>query len=391
MRAAEPLSIALVYDDSLDRPGGVAQHVEMLRRGLSARGHRVHLLVGQSRSEDPAARSLARNVSVRFNGNQLTVPLLAPARGLEMALAEISPDVLHVQMPYSPLLAGRLVARAHPRTAVVGTSHVFSDQPQVRRGARLLATVNARTSRRFDCVLAVSHAARFFAEHHSRVPVDAIVPNMVDIAAIRTMTQGVRPPAEPTVAFIGRLVRRKGVDRLLTAWPGVLAQHPAARLLIAGDGPLRQTLEALALKADVQRQVDFLGVVDETEKARLLALADVACFPSLFGESFGIVLLEAMAAGTRVVLGGDNHGYRELLEGRPDAVVDPRAPQKLARALADGLREAPDSELRQRWQVRLAARHDVHAITDEVLHHYRRALSLRRGEEEHEDASARVA
>jgi phosphatidylinositol alpha-mannosyltransferase len=391
VRAVEPLSIALVYDDSLDRPGGVAQHVEMLRRGLTARGHQVHLLVGESRSPNPACRSLARNVAVRFNGNRLTVPLLAPTAGLEKALFEISPDVLHVQMPYSPLLAGRLVARAHERTAVVGTSHVFSESLRVRLGARLLAAVNARTSGRFDRVLAVSQAARSFAERHSRMRVDAVVPNMVDIAAIRALARGARPFTQPTVVFIGSLVPRKGVDCLVAAWPAVLDQHPEARLIIAGDGPRRQALERLARQTGIGRRVRFLGLVDEAEKARLLAAADVACFPSLYGESFGIVMLEAMAIGTPVVLAGDNVGYRELLEGRHDALVNARRTQMLARALAEGLSEAEERELRQRWQARLAARHDLQAVTDEVLEQYHQALALRRDGEERPDVDARVA
>lgn len=389
--ASPPLSIALVYDDSLDRPGGVAQHVEMLRRGLMSRGHQVHLLVGESRSGDSACRPLARNVSVRFNGNRLTIPLLTRADRMDRVLAEISPDVLHVQLPYSPLLAGRLIARAGPTTAVVGTSHVFSECVHVRLGARLLGAVNARSSQRIDRALAVSQAARSFAEHCCGVQVDAIVPNMVDLKAIQAAAFGVRPATEPTVVFIGSLVPRKGVARLLDAWPSVLEEHSEARLVIAGDGPLRKALERRIRHTGVRRQVEFRGLVDEAEKVRLLASADVACFPSLFGESFGIVLLEAMAAGTPVVLGGDNPGYRELLRGRPEALVDARAPRRMARILADGLRETREGSLRRYWQARLVGSHGVATVTDQLLDHYRRALASRRGAENHACASARTA
>lgn len=391
MFADNALSIAIVYDDSLDRPGGVAQHIEMLRRGLRARGHDVHLLVGQTRSIDSSCRSLARNISVRFNGNSLTIPLFATANQLDRALAEISPDVLHVQLPYSPLLAGRLVARAHPRTAVVGTSHVFSECLPVRFGARLLAAVNTRTSRRFDRVLAVSHTARSFAEDHSRIRVNAIVPNSVNISAIREATKDVRRSVEPTVAFVGSLVPRKGVDRLLAAWPSVLMNQPNARLLIAGDGPQRRMLQELTRRTGIGLSVRFLGHVDEARKAKLLAGVDVACFPSLFGESFGIVLLEAMAAGTPVVLGGDNPGYRELLGGRPASLVNPHEPALLAQALTAGLREARDGGLRRRWQQQLAARHDVEAVTGQILDHYQDALALRRRFERQSRARARAA
>jgi phosphatidylinositol alpha-mannosyltransferase len=391
MFANKALSIAIVYDDSLDRPGGVAQHIEMLRRGLGARGHNVHVLVGETRSKDSSCRSLARNVCVRFNGNALTVPLFASATQLDLALAEIAPDVLHVQLPYSPLLAGRLLTRAHPRTAVVGTSHVFSECLPVRLGARFLASVNARTSRRFDRVLAVSDTARTFAEDYSRISVDAVVPNSVDVAAIRKATKDIRRSTEPTVAFVGNLVPRKGVDRLLAAWPSVLVDVPTARLLIAGDGPQRRMLQRTARRTGVGPTVQFLGQVDETRKAHVLAEADVACFPSLFGESFGVVLLEAMAAGTPVVLGGNNAGYQELLGARPGSLVNPRDPGRLAQALTEGLREARDSELRWRWQRHLVARYDVAVVTEQILDQYRRALALRCQLERERPAGARAA
>ena len=271
--ADDRLSIAVVYDDSVDRPGGVAQHIEMLRRGLRGRGHDVYLLVGDSRSDDPCCRSLSRNMRVRFNGNALTTPFAVSGQKLERALADISPDVLHVQLPYSPLLAGRLIARADQQTAVVGTSHVFSELGHVRLGARLASVFNRRSARRLDRVLAVSCVARDFAEKQTGLRVDAVVPNCIDVVAIRDACSGVARFGDPTVVFVGSLVPRKGVDRLLAAWPSVLRGEPYARLLVAGDGPQRRMLEAVTRRESIGDSVRFLGHLDERQKARLLAAA----------------------------------------------------------------------------------------------------------------------
>lgn len=115
------LHIGLVYDDSLDQFSGVTQYCVTLGRHLARKGHEVELLVGETRSHDIAGlpiRSLARNLSVRFNGNRLSIPFSARGSELRNILAHGRFDVLHVQMPYSPLMAGRLISYASAETAI---------------------------------------------------------------------------------------------------------------------------------------------------------------------------------------------------------------------------------------------------------------------------------
>ena len=122
-----PLTVGLVLDDSLDRPDGVQQHVLTLGAWLSDQGHRVHYLATTTRRTDLAdLHDVGSALSVRFNGNRLSTPLPASARHLRTVLAAGGFDVLHVAMPYSPLMAGRVVARADESTAVVGTFHLDS-------------------------------------------------------------------------------------------------------------------------------------------------------------------------------------------------------------------------------------------------------------------------
>jgi phosphatidylinositol alpha-mannosyltransferase len=377
-----PLSVALLYDDSLDRHGGVQQYVTMLAWGLARHGHTVTHLVGASRItqlREANVNSLARNVPVRFNGSSGTMPLLSRRPQIERALAAGRFDVAHVQVPYSPFMAERVIRLLDDRTALVGTFHVSSERALPRIGARLLAAATRPSLRRFDAMMSVSvtaqrHAARCFGLHHTR-----IVPNMIDLAAIQAMASADAPTlaGDPRIVFVGNLVPRKGVATLLAAMPAIVAAHPAARLAVAGDGPLRPALERLARRHRLEHHVRFHGIVSESEKAALLAGADVACFPSLYGESFGIVILEAIAAGAHIVVAAANAGYAETLAGTPQALFGPGDSADLARTI---LRFREDEGLRQRVRARqrqILDRHDLLNVTARVLGVYRDAIAPR--------------
>src|SRR4029079_7527988 len=126
------MKIGIVGDDTMDKPDGVEQYIMTIGPWFVAQGHEVHYLVGETHRTDFAnLHSLAKNVKVRFNGNRLTIPLPANKRRIQKLLDKENFDVLYVQMPYSPALAGRIVAAAGPRTAVVGAFHILQHN-QVR-------------------------------------------------------------------------------------------------------------------------------------------------------------------------------------------------------------------------------------------------------------------
>jgi phosphatidylinositol alpha-mannosyltransferase len=380
------LRIGLVYDDSLDRPSGVAQYVTQVGRSLQERGHEVEYLVGESHLPTLGGvpvRSLARNVGVRFNGNAASMPLYARGRALRHALAHGRFDVLHVQLPYSPVMAGRLIRLADSGTAVVGTFHIASERPIARCGARILRALCAQTLPRLDDVMCVSRTAQRYAEQTFDVSGSRVVPHMVDLAGHR-FGRSDAPDGGPTrIVFVGSLVRRKGILGLVKA-VGLLRREQVDVVLdIAGDGHLRGRLERLVQREGLHEGVRILGPVSEGEKWHLLASADIACFPSRFGESSGVVLLEGMAAGSGVVVGGDNPGYRELLRGNRDALVDPDHPATLSRDLA---RLCADPSLRRRlrdWQARLVDSHDATRIIELILESYARALRAREASSTH--------
>ena len=154
-------SIALVLDGSLDRPDGVQQHVLTLGRWLTGQGQDVHYVAPSTTRDDlPQLHRIGRSMAVRANGNALSTPTFTRGRELHAVLDDLALDVVHVAMPCSPLLAGRLVTRVPSRTAVVGTFHIVPAGPAIAVGAWLMALAQRRQLRRFDRMLAVSAPAR---------------------------------------------------------------------------------------------------------------------------------------------------------------------------------------------------------------------------------------
>lgn len=372
------LRIALAYDDSLDHVGGIPQYITTLASSLMSVGHDVTLLVGETSMAqvgDCPVRSLARNLTVRFNGNRLRMPVLADRAAIRAAARDEPFDVVHVQVPYSPIMAGRLIRLLPTSTAVVGTFHVAAEHVMPRIGARALAMATVATRKRFDEMICVSGYAEQFARSTFGIRCCEVVPNMVDVAAFRA--QPLSLPDKPTIVSLGALVPRKGPLQLVEAFALVRADIPDARLVIGGDGPLRGRLARRISRLGLTGAVELVGLVPEADKAAFLREAHVACFPSSFGESFGVVLLEAMAAGGPAVLAGDNGGYAEVFGDLPEALCKPE-PAALAMALGRLLREADQRQRLAAHQHRLVDRFDAGAVVPRILDVYARALRTRK-------------
>ena len=373
----QALRVGLVYDDTIDRYGGIGAYVTTLGDALRRRGHLVTHLVGTSvMSERPGSnvRALARNVSVRFNGNHLSMPIWSERRKLDRVMSEGDFDVLHVQVPYSPLMSGRLLARMADHAAAIGTYHVASERLLPKIGAQALRALMVRSAPRFDAHVSVSEAAANFALRWSGIRTSAVVPNPIHAAQIRTQASLGCWDDEMEVVFVGRLVPRKGAEQLVRAVAG-MKRRP--RVAIIGDGPLRPRIEQLITKLGVRRSIRLYGTVSDEVKAAALAQARIACFPSLYGESFGLVILEALAAGAEMVLGGDNPGYAEVLGDRR-ALVDPRYAAGFARHLKQLL---DDPGLRASIGVRqrlLLERCAADTVAADLIEVYRSALAHRR-------------
>lgn len=361
------LRVGLVCPYSLDVPGGVQAHVLGLAEQLARRGCLVSVLApGQPREEVAGVRvvSAGRAVPVPFNGSVARItpgPVAARAarRWLAGGVAGGPFDLVHVHEPTVPSVS-MVVARA-AQVPVVATFHAALAAPWVLDAGRCVV---GPVLRRVDVALAVSRtAAETIAPHLRQRPV--VVPNGIQLPGDSTRAgRRVRAAAPPRVVALGRMGEpRKGLDVLLAA-----ARRIGARAEVVIAGPVAGIDVARARDAGVT----VLGPVPEADKEALVGGATVFVAPHTSGESFGIVLLEALRAGAPVVA-SDIPAFREVLaDGGAGILVPPGDPDALAGAIT-GLLE--DAEARAGLVDRGLARVADFAwpvVTDRVLDAYRR-------------------
>lgn len=368
-----PLRIAIVTQAYHPTVGGVTQHVEGTAAALRARGHHVTIVTSRhpgTNGAEPGVFRLGRNFTLLYNGadNNITLGL-----GLEGALREHfergAYDVVHVHCPLSPSLP--MLAIRSARQPVVGTFHSVSDS---HAAFRIFRPILLPYFERLAHVIAVSEAAREDVLRTFTRPI-SVVPNGVDLARFRP---GVVPVARyrdgrVNILFVGRFDPRKGLPELLEACERLAARGTDFRLILVGDGRLRPGLERRARRA-LPGRVVFEGQVPHERLPQYYATADLFCSPARGSESFGLVLLEAMALGVPVVA-SDIPGYRCVVShGTEGLLTPPRDPVALADALG-GLIEDPERRARMGAAgVRTAARfgwervaHDLERIYASVL------------------------
>jgi phosphatidyl-myo-inositol alpha-mannosyltransferase len=368
------MRVGIVCPYSWDIPGGVQAHVRDLAEALLDLGHTVSVLAPGDEDTPglpPYVAAAGKAVPIPYNGSVGRVQFgLVSAARVRRWLRDGAFDVVHVHEPAPPSLS--LLACMIHDGPLVATFH--------------MATVRSRFLSMFDTVLqpflekitgriAVSPAARQVLVEH--LGGDALViPNGVAVAHYEHALpfDGFPRPGGGTIGFIGRYDEsRKGMDVLVDALDILVPQRPDVRLLVAGRGDAEDFLDGLP--PAVAERIDLLGQVSEPDKARLLRSVDVYCAPNTGQESFGVILLEAMAAGTSIVA-SDIEAFRRVLDngraGRLFPVGDPAA-------LADTLGLVlDDAELRARLVQagRVAvAPYDWSVIVAEVLRVYELAIA----------------
>jgi phosphatidylinositol alpha-mannosyltransferase len=362
--------IGIVLDTSLDPPDGVQQYVIAMGEWLRGQGQDVHYLAGETRKRQlPNIHSLARNINVVFNGNRISMPLPTSRRKLQKFITDQQFDILYVQTPHHPLMAQRLILAVKTSTVVVGTFHILPYSLPARIGNKLLGHWLRPSLRRFDKMLAVSPAAARFEKWSFGLDAE-VLPNVIDYNRFHSAKPFERyRDGIPTILFLGRLVPRKGCLTLLQAAALLRANRdvPPFRMIVCGKGPLEAKLRKYASDNSLEDCVEFTGFVAEEDKPRYYASADISVFPSSAGESFGIVLLEAMASGKAAVLAGDNPGYTSVMESRPELLFPATDAAVLAEKLQDLLlKETKRAELAA-WGRTYTRNFDVQVVGQKIM------------------------
>ena len=365
------MKIGLFAPYDLARAGGVGSHIRAQARALRTLGHQVRVFGPASAALPDGETALGGSLSITLGGTASGMGVDPRTIGrLSRLFAAERFDVVHVHEPLMPLLPWCAVLQA--RAPVVGTFHVHRERGHTLYpfARPVLAPVMRRVRER----IAVSDAARRTVSRY--FPGDyTIVPNGIEPA--RFQAPRPRPPQLPAagriVLCVGRLEPRKGVDVLVEAMPLVQNGGRDTALVIVGDGPDRESLEQLAARSRA-RVMFFRDVADE-ELPAFYQAADVVCAPAIGGESFGIVLLEALASG-RPVLASRIDGYAAVSNESPAIrLFEPGNVQELSDRLAALLERPLDGDLFSREATRIVAEHDWRVLARRLEQIYDRAIA----------------
>ena len=344
--ASGPMRIAMLSPYSLSRPGGVQGQCIGLASSLRRMGHHVTVIGPADTVEGvPAAAGehivAGRPTDLHSNGSVAPVALSpSTVARIERVVRKGGFDVLHVHEPLAPMAAYGLVLT--DPLPMVGTYH----RAGVSRWVPVVKPLAEFVGRRMQVRVAVSEAARSTGEKSSGGSFEVLF-NGVDVPRFSHADPVRDEQARPAVLFLGRHEQRKGLNVLLDAF--ALMERPAV-LWVAGDGPSGEVQRRRYPESD---RVHWLGTLSDEEVAARLAGADVLCAPSVGGESFGMVLLEGMAAGCAVVA-SDIEGYRDASGGHA-LLVPPGDAPALARALGVALADAGEGSGQSSPESRKAA------------------------------------
>lgn len=360
------MRIGMVCPYSFDVPGGVQSHVVELAEVLIERGHKVSVLAPAGEDVDlpDFVVSAGKAVAIPYNGSvaRLSFGPTAYTR-LRRWIADNDFDVLHVHEPNAPSIS--MLALKVAEGPIVATFHTSTTRSLVLATFQgVLRPYHEKISGR----IAVSELARRWQVE--ALGSDAVeIPNGVDVPAFaHAPTLPGYPRTGGTVLFLGRYDEpRKGMAVLLGALPQLVAHHPEVQILIVGRGDEDRLRREAGRHAD---RLHFLGQVSDEEKASAMRSADVYCAPNLGGESFGIVLVEAMAAGTAVVASELDAFRRVLRDGTAGVLVPIGDSAALAAAVDELLTDRVRREDLVRTANQVVGEYDWPVVAEQILRVY---------------------
>lgn len=358
------MKIGLVCPYNILKGGGVQECVLALQAELTKRGHKVLIITPTPMEKDTSipeyVRTLGRGRDVKSPfSTTAQISVTVDMDLVEELLDKEKFDVLHFHEPWVPLISHQILTRSKAKN--IATFHAKLPDTVMSRTIEKVITPYTKTLLKyFDNMTAVSEAAASYVTSISQSKI-AIVPNGINLKVYNKLP--IVNAKQKTILYIGRLEKRKGLKYLLKAFSILQETNKDVILKIAGDGSDRQKLERYAV--DHNLPVEFLGRVSEDTKLKLLHESTIFCSPARYGESFGIVLLEAMACGLPVVA-GDNPGYSGVLQGTGRfSLVDPTNTAEFARKLDIFINDQAVRKAWLKWADENVKQYNYQNITDQ--------------------------
>jgi phosphatidyl-myo-inositol alpha-mannosyltransferase len=378
------MKIALVSPYDYSHPGGVVNHIRALDIEFTRRGHDVRMIAPASEPVNDADGRFIRigtPVPVPVSGSIGRISLsvhLAPR--IKETLEKEKFDIIHLHEPFCPMLCSAMLRFSH--SVNVGTFHAAKGRPGYDWGKPITTYLLKRRNRKLHGRIAVSEVAEAFASRH--VAGDyTIIPNGVSLERFNpdVLPLNKYQDGKLNILFVGRIEARKGLKYLIRAYARLKGNNPQIRLLIVGPGiRLRHKYEAMIAEKGI-KDIVFVGPVTNEELPHYYATADIFCAPAIGRESFGMILLEAMASG-RAVVASNIEGYNSVItNGIEGLLVPPRDDIAIAQALQNLV---SDATLRKKLGARgmvTACRYDWSIVASQVLDYYEKVLTQNRSKQ----------
>ncbi len=372
------MKIGLVCPYNITKGGGVNEIVMATHDELIKRGHSVRIITPLPRDAEviDVPNVIFAGTSTDFRSPMHTtvqVSATSDPEKIRDMLEHEQFDILHFHEPWIPLISRQILQQSS--SVNIATFHAKVPETLMSRTVIKGVTPYLKSVMKYlHHLTAVSDSAAEYAAGLTDEPI-SIIPNGIDLKKYhRATTAKIEGPK--TILYIGRLEGRKGVKYLLQAYQLLSQEVEDVQLIIAGDGPNREKLELLAEDLKLPN-VSFLGYISQELKVELLGKADLYCSPAIYGESFGIVLLEAMATGT-VIVAGNNSGYSDVMqELGAISIVNPHDSVEFARRLKLLLENKVLRSAWQKWAAEYVQQFSYEHIVDKYEALYHEALISR--------------
>lgn len=360
---------------AMDRAGGVQSHIRDLSAWLRTQGHEVRIIAPPGDADIPGLRTVGRAHNISLHGTRFELSY-ASRRARAACVAELrnwGAEVTHLHTPWTPLLPWQ-IWRGLGLPGVATFHATLPDSTGFDPLTWALQRSTRYFNRRLHGIVVPSAAPLAQWQAINASPMPKVLPPAIDLSGWRTAGHALQPQDGFQAVYMGRLEARKGVDILLKAWKTVHQARPDAALVIAGRGPQEQELRAQVTRDDIGG-VSFIAPPNNSAAHRLIAQADVFVAPATHGESFGLVLIEAMAAGT-VPVAAANSGYSTVMTGAGRSLlVPPSQSAPLAQKLLELAAHPAELAQMQRWARGHAELYDVRNLGPAYEELFRSALN----------------